>query len=94
MKEEYGKFIQVYSLFSMDENHRRIKKLNILINQYSGDKEDLQKIFHITKKINKQMKLVEIQHPLRQSWERYFWCLVKGKIGGHYQVDGIEAFNP
>ena len=88
MKEEYGKFLECYSLFSMP-NHRRIYKLKRLIDTAS-DKEDLEKIYKTSAKINNEMKVVEINHPLRQAWERYFWCLVKGKFYGHYQVYGNE----
>ena len=88
MKEEYGKFLECYSLFSMP-NHRRILKLKTQIDN-ARDKEDIEEIYKTSAKVNKMMKTVENHHPLRQAWEKFMMCLVKGKYGGYYEIYGNE----
>ena len=64
-------------------------KLKVLIDK-ATDKYDLEQIYKTSAKINKMMKSVELHHPLRQAWEKYMNCLIKGKYGGYYEIYGND----
>ena len=72
MREEYSAFYKICEVFTMEANYRNIKKLNVYIQKYNGNKEELKQIFRLTKKINTTMKNVEKTHPLYNAWNKYF----------------------
>ena len=89
MREEFYKFLDIYTLFSMP-NHNKIMNLKGLIDKVK-DSDDLEEIYKKSGKINAFMrKYVEPQHPIHQAWNKFMMCLMKGKYGGYYEIYGNE----